>query len=148
MEFLSNNTRVISCHKRAIDSVKPLSIEYSVYDEMTMSERQVADYLRELELWWHYESPVFLTDEKERPRVWTPDFYIPKLGMYIEVCGSESLREQYQYREKVYKKNNYSVVFLHLYKERERWRSFLLKRIVQLENSRHMGVMKILESRV
>jgi hypothetical protein len=131
-----------------VDSVKQLSIEYSVYDEMTPSERQVVDYLKELELWWHYESPVFLTDEKERPRVWTPDFYIPKLGMYVEVCGSESLQEQYQYRERVYKKIKYSVVFLHLYKEREKWKSFLLKRIVQLENSRHIDVMKILESRV
>ena len=125
-----------------------MSVKYSVYDGMTISERQVADYLEELGLWWHYESPVFLTDEKGRPRVWTPDFYIPKLGMYVEVCGSESLREQYQYREKTYRKNNYSVVFLHLYKEREKWKSFLLKRIVQLENSRHLEVMKILESRV
>jgi len=143
-----NRPKLISWHERAIDLVKSVSIEYSVYDEMTMSERQVADYLRELELWWHYEAPVFLMDEKERPRVWTPDFYVPKLGMYIEVRGSESLQEQYKYRERVYKKNNYSVVFLHLYKERERWKSFLLKRIVQLENSRHSEVMKILESRI
>jgi hypothetical protein len=124
-----------------------MSIEY-VYDDMTMSERQVADYLKELGLWWCYESPVFLMDEKKRPRVWTPDFYIPKMGMYIEVCGSESLREQYEYREKRYKENNYSVVFLHLYKEKERWKSFLLKRIIQLENSRHSDIMKILESKV
>lgn len=114
---------------------------------MTNSERQVADYLEELGLWWHYESPVFLKDEKERPRVWTPDFYIPKLGMY-EVCGSESLREQYQYREKIHRKNDYSVVFLHLYKEREKWKSFLVRRIVQLKNSRHSEVMRILESKV
>jgi hypothetical protein len=67
--------------------------------------------------------------------------------MYVEVCGTESLREQYQYREKMYRKNDYSVVFLHLYKEREKWKSYLLKRIVELENSRHLKVMKILESR-
>jgi hypothetical protein len=127
--------------------VKPLSTDYSVYEEMTASEKQVADYLKELQLWWHYESPVFLKDEKERPRVWTPDFYIPKLGMYVEVCGTESLREQYQYREKMYRKNDYNVIFLHLYKEREKWKSYLLKRIVELEKSRHLKVMKILESR-
>ena len=124
-----------------------MSIEYSVYDDMTISEKQVADYLEELGLWWHYESPVFLIDERGRPRVWTPDFYIPKLGMYVEVCGSESLREHYQYREKMYRKNDYSVIFLHLYKEREKWKSYLLKRIVELEKSRHSKVMKILESR-
>jgi len=116
---------------------------HSVYEEMTFSERQVADYLQELELWWFYESPVFLEDERGRPRVWTPDFYIPKLGIYVEVCGSESLHEQYQYREKIYKMNNYSVVFLHLYKERAEWKSFLLERIIQLENSRFVDMTKI-----
>jgi len=123
-------------------------MDYSVYKEMTESEKQVADYLKELQLWWHYESPVFLIDEKGRPRVWTPDFYIPKLGMYVEVCGSESLKEQYKYREGVYKNNNYSVVFLHLYKEKEKWKSFLLKRIVELEKSRHSEVLKIFKSRI
>jgi hypothetical protein len=39
-------------------------MDYSVYEGMTASEKQVADYLKELQLWWHYESPVFLKDEK------------------------------------------------------------------------------------
>ena len=119
-----------------------------MYDEMTASERQVADYLKELGLWWHYEAPVFLNDEKKRPRVWTPDFFVPKLGMYIEVCGSESLKEQYKYREARYRENNYYVIFLHLYKEKEAWKSYLLKSIIKLENSRHSEVMRIFEPRV
>jgi hypothetical protein len=41
----------------------------SVYADMEESEKLVADYLRELNLWWIYESPVFVYDEKERPRV-------------------------------------------------------------------------------
>jgi hypothetical protein len=32
----------------------------SVYDDMKVSERQVADYLKELGLFWFYESPVFV----------------------------------------------------------------------------------------
>jgi len=36
-----SHTKVISWHKRTIDSAKSLSIEYSVYDEMTLPERQV-----------------------------------------------------------------------------------------------------------
>lgn len=58
---------------------------HSVYADMTPHEKEVANYLQELGLWWQYESPVFVYDEKDRPRVWTPDFYIPKLGMYVEV---------------------------------------------------------------
>ena len=93
----------------------------SVYADMEKSEKQVADYLRELDLWWVYEFPVFVYDEKTRPRVWTPDFYIPKLGMHVEVCGKE--REDYEYRDRIYKKNGYHVIFVHLYKERKEGRS-------------------------
>jgi len=81
-------------------------------------------------------------DEKKRPRVWTPDFYIPKLGMFIEVCGSEEFN--YKYREKIYRKNGYYVIFVHLYKERKKWKKFLVKRIMEIEEKRHVSVMKML----
>jgi hypothetical protein len=116
----------------------------SVYADMKDSEKQVADYLRELDLWWWYEYPVFVYDEKKRPRVWTPDFYIPKLGMFIEVCGKE--REDYEYRERIFIKNGYNVIFLHLYKERKKWKNYLIARIREIEEKRHDEVMKMLHS--
>lgn len=118
-------------------------VKDSIYDSMKDSEKQVANYLKELDLWWIYEFPVFVYDEKDRPRVWTPDFYIPKLGMYIEVCGSEEF--DYEYREKIYRKNGYHVVFVHIYKERK-WKSFLVKRIMEIEDLRHSEVMKMIHS--
>lgn len=116
----------------------------SVYSDMTDLEKQVADCLRALDLWWVYEFPVFVYDEKKRPRVWTPDFYIPKLGMYVEVCGSEDF--DYEYREKMYRKNGYYVIFLHLYKERKRWKNYLVKRIMEIEELRHSEVIKMIDS--
>ena len=116
----------------------------SVYADMTDSETQVANYLRELDLWWVYEFPVFVYDEKKRPRVWAPDFYIPKLGMYIEVCGTK--RFNYEYREKIYRKNGHYVIFLHLYKERKKWKNYLVKRIKEIEELRHSEVMKMVDS--
>ena len=114
----------------------------SIYTDMEDSERQVAELLKSLDLWWWYEFPVFIYDEKKRPRVWTPDFYIPKLGMYIEVCGSADF--DYKYREKMYKKNGYHVIFVHLYKEKKKWKNFLVKRIMEIEEKRHSEVMKML----
>lgn len=93
----------------------------SIYNDMMDSEKEVANYLTELGLYWIYQSPVFVYDEKDRPRVWTPDFYIPKLGVYIEVCGSEDFN--YDYRDKIYRKNGIFVVFIHLFKERGEWGS-------------------------
>jgi len=113
----------------------------SIYDDMTDFEKQVANYLRELNLWWVYEFPVFVYDEKDRPRVWTPDFYIPKLGMYIEVCGSKDFN--YEYREKIYRKNGYHAIFLHLYKKHMKWKKYLVKRIMEIEDLRHSEVMRM-----
>ena len=81
-------------------------------------------------------------DEKKRPRVWTPDFYIPRLGMYIEVCGSE--RFDYTYREKIYNENGYPVIFVHFYKKEEKWKNYLISRIGEIEEERHDEVTKML----
>ena len=116
----------------------------SIYADMRDSEILVANYLRELDLWWIYEFPVFVYDEKKRPRVWTPDFYLPRLGIYIEVSGSKDF--DYEYREKIYKKNGYHVIFLHLYKERKKWKKYLVKRIEEIEEFRHSEVMKMMDS--
>jgi hypothetical protein len=127
------------------NSNRELSLmKYSSYADMEESENVVAHYLKELGIWWVYESPLFVYDEKGRPRVWTPDFYLPKLGMYIEVCGSE--RFDYEYREKIYKKNGYPVIFVHFYKKEEKWQNYLIARIKEIENKRHEEVMKMLAS--
>ena len=111
---------------------------------MENSERQVADYLKKLDLWWIYEFPVFVYDEKRRPRVWTLDFCIPKLGMYIEVCGSKDFN--YEYMDRIYRKNGYHVIFVHLHKERKKWKNHPVKRIMEIEEKRHDEVMKMLHS--
>ena len=103
----------------------------SIYEDMTDVEEKVANYLRELDLWWVYEFPVFVYDKKGRPRVWTPDFYIPKLGMHIEVCGSKDFN--YEYMDRIYRKNGHHVIFVHLHKERTKWKNHPVKRIMEIE---------------
>jgi len=85
----------------------------SIYDRMTKSEKEVAILLKKLDISWSYEQPVFIWDEHKRPRVWAPDFYLIQFGMYIEVCGSETF--DYEYRRKIFDRNGYRVIFLHLY---------------------------------
>lgn len=114
----------------------------SVYEDMTNAEKKVADCLQDLGLWWWYEFPVFVLDEKERPRVWTPDFYIPKLGMFIEVCGTKL--KDYDYREKIFKKNGYHIVFLHLYKKENKWEQYLVQKIMEIEEVRHSEIKKMI----
>ena len=111
--------------------------------EMSSPEEHVSDYLTEIGLHWIFQSPAFIYDERKRPRVWTPDFYLPELGIYIEVCGSE--RFNYSYRRRIYQNNGYLVIFIHYYKEKEKWKNFLVKRIKEIENQRHSEATKIID---
>ena len=116
----------------------------SVYKGMTEAERQVARYLKKLDLWWVFEFPLFVYDENNRPRLWSPDFYMPKLGLFIEVCGSEKF--DYEYRNKIYGKNGIPVVFLHYYKRQRKWKTFLAKRVMEIEQQRQSEAKKLMES--
>ncbi len=118
----------------------------SVYDQMTKFEKEVAIMLKDPGIKWSYEQPVFVWDENKRPRVWAPDFYLVPFGIYVEICGSEKF--DYEYRRKIFEKNGYRVIFLHLYKEKNRWlfhfisylesftqkRNYKLKTILQKDN--------------
>jgi len=96
----------------------------SIYDKMTSAEREVAELLKNLGIKWSYEHPVFVWDENRRPRVWAPDFFLTHFGIYIEVCGSKNF--DYEYRRKIFDKNGYKVIFLHLYKETDKWKKHLM----------------------
>ena len=108
---------------------------------MNNAEKKAAIFLEELNLRWIYEFPVFVYDDKKRPRVWIPDFYIPKLGMYIEICSEQ--RQDYEYKEKIFKENGYNVIFLHLYKEQNSWKQKLINSIMKIEDLRHSEIEKM-----
>ena len=96
----------------------------SIYEKMTNAEKEVAALLKDLGIKWSYEQPVFVWDENKKPRVWAPDFYLIQFGIYIEVCGSSNFN--YDYRRKIFDKNGYRVIFLHLYKDIDQRKSHLL----------------------
>jgi len=104
--------------------------EENVYGKMTDSEKQVAEYLDKLDISWKFEYPVFLNDEKERPRLWTPDFYLPDLNIYVEVCGSKNF--DYEYRKHRYFENKIDVIYLHLYKDKIEWQDHFKERLPRL----------------
>ena len=104
----------------------------SVYDNMTSAELKVSDYINQLGLWWQYEQPVFVFDDKQRPRVWTPDFYIPELGMYIEVAGNREWN--YEFREKVYELNRIPVIFVSI--QSHKWKEDLFVQMHAIHQQR------------
>lgn len=101
--------------------------------DKTYSEKLVEDFLKERNIRCDFEQPVYVKDDKDRPRVWSPDFYLPELGMYVEVCGAK--RRAYKFRKEVYKKNKIPVIFVHTYKE-TKWRFYLLTEMKRITEER------------
>jgi len=113
----------------------------SVYDKMTETEREVATLLKNLGIFWNYEKPVYICDDNSRPRVWTPDFFLVQFGVYLEVCGSKDF--DYEYRKKIFDRNGYKIIFLHLYKEPNKWKYHLIKYLEKIVNYRGLKISSI-----
>ncbi len=110
---------------------------------MTRSERVVAKFLRELEILWSYEKPIYVRDKNKRPRVWTPDFFLVQFNIYVEVCGSEDFN--YEYRRIIYKENGYKVIFLHLFKDSNKWKKYFLYYLIEISKYRNHKLNRIIE---
>jgi hypothetical protein len=91
---------------------------------MSYPERKVTEYLRHIGIDWTYEQPVFVWDDEGRPRVLEPDFYLHKIGIYVEVCGSRDF--DYEFRKRIFSKNGCCVIFLHVFKGANRWQSYFM----------------------
>jgi len=113
-----------------------------IYEKMTKPEREVAELLKDLGIKWSYEHPVFIYDENNRPRVWAPDFYLIPFGIYVEVCGSEKF--DYEYRRRIFDRNGYRVIFLHLYKDTNKWKHHLVRYLERIINYRFCKLKEIL----
>lgn len=105
---------------------------HSVYNRMSSGEKAVAGQLTTLGLYWQYESPVCISDERGLQRTWYPDFCLPLLGIYIEVMGEAA---SYDYRRSIYEKNLVPIFFINPYTDTG-WPCQLLSSITDICTAR------------
>ena len=60
------------------------------------------------------------------------------------MCGSEDF--DYEYRRTIYRENGYNVIFLHVYKEYEKWKKHFLWYVTKISNYRNYKLNEILEN--
>jgi len=108
-------------------------MEIEDWSKMTPVERDVAGYLDELGISYEFEYPVFVKDERGRPRLWTPDFYLIDIKIYIEVYESESF--DLEYNKKIYAENKIDIIFLPLFKKDLMWKEHFLELLKIIVNS-------------
>lgn len=99
---------------------------------MTLAERRVAGLFRKWGLDWVFERAVFVQDPDGRPRIWTPDFFLPALRVYVEVVGNPDA--DYSFREEVFLENSQDVLFVHPHENN--WIRTLIQDLEQIEADR------------
>lgn len=68
---------------------------------------------------------------------------ISAFGIYIEVCGSKDF--EYEYRRITYKENGYNVTFLHLFKDTNKWKYYLINYLCVIINFKNKELNKLLK---
>jgi hypothetical protein len=101
---------------------------------MSYAENEVATFLKKNHIRWEFQHPVSVKDPDDLTRIWYPDFYLPDLGLYVEVCGAE--REGYERRKTTFEKNRIPIVFVQTYKDENTWKNYLLMTIKKIHESR------------
>jgi len=110
--------------------------------EMTREERKVANFLKEKNFRYKFQPSVSVKDMGNRERLFYPDFYLTELNIYIEVCGAER-NEDYERRDKIYKKEEIPIIFVETYKGEDKWKHYLLRRIEEIQEKRQSAISTI-----
>ena len=119
----------------------------SVYEKMTQGERETADFLTSLGVYWKYHQSVTINDEEDLQRIYYPDFFLPQFGVYIEVCGADR-KEEYDRRRKLYFKNNIKIIFVETFKDCRKWKMFLLSSLFKIQVERMSLLYSIAEEMI
>jgi hypothetical protein len=113
-------------------------LKESVYDRMTIAEKEVAKVLKKFRIQWTFEQPLFVWDDDGGPRVWTPDFYLVQFGILLEVCGSEKF--DYEYRCQIFDRNVHRAIFYMFTKKQKNGKNTCLVIFDFLTHHRNRGV--------
>jgi hypothetical protein len=118
-----------------------------IYQKMTLGERQTADFLSSLGIYWKFHYPVTVYDKEDLARIYYPDFYLPQFGIYVEVCGANR-KQEYDRRKRLYFANNVKVIFVETYKDRAKWKMFLLSSLFRIQVERITHLYTIAEEKL
>lgn len=119
----------------------------SIYDKMTQGERQTADYLTYLGIFWKYHHPVTITDEEDLSRIYYPDFSSRSSEFISKYAGLIEKKSILEGRSCILK-NNIKVVFVETFKDGTKWKFFLLHSLFKTQVERMSLLYAIAEENI
>ena len=99
-----------------------------VEESGSAGEKQIARMLNHYQVRFFYEHPVAVLD-REKVRVWYPDFWLPDYGVAIEyagVKGNEDYDAGIDHKKEVYRASGVSCLFVDVQDLRGGWPKRLL----------------------
>lgn len=109
---------------------------------LSNGEKEIKKILDECNIKYVYEYPLLIQEsrgDKEYQRIWYPDFWLSEFGIVIEYFGMnnhKAYNEGMEHKKKTYKKLNIDLIPVYLETTKKDLKSYLLKSIMRIINSK------------
>ena len=90
---------------------------------MNKTEEKVGDFLANY-FKVEYETPLIIKDKRGYVRIWYPDFYLPQLGLFVEVAPFE--KESDEDKAEAYNNEHKPVIWIKHYQIEKGWKRYLI----------------------
>jgi len=94
-------------------------------------ERRIADYLESCGIRYEYERGVLVLD-RDKPKIWHPDFYLPEFAVYLEyfgLAGNEEYDSGVRRKIGVYREMSMDVVPVYPWTFCDDWQGYILQNV-------------------
>lgn len=101
-------------------------------------ERKIAEFLNNYGINYVYEPGVLVTD-RDKPKIWYPDFYLPEFAAYIEYygfVGNQNYDHGIERKKKVYSAMGLEVIAVYPWTFCENWQKYIVNNLYEISRNR------------
>ena len=107
-------------------------------------EGKIARFLEKNSIQYQYEAPVLVAPVDQKPRIWYPDFYLPRYKAYIEFYGlaeRQSYKKGIELKNKTYTKMGLDVIPVYPWMLSGNWQGYLMRELKRKTYRPHNNLM-------
>ncbi len=106
-------------------------------------ERRIAYFLENNSIKYHYESGILITSD-QKPRIWSPDSYLPEFSAYIEyfgLVGKQNYDDGIKRKETLYSKAGLAVIPVYPWTFSGNWQEYIMEELESIIIRRYKNLM-------
>jgi len=101
-------------------------------------ERRIAYFLDNYGIRYVYEQGLLVKD-RDKPKIWHPDFFLPEFALYIEyygMAGNQDYDRGIEHKKSVYDEMGLDVLSVYPWTFCDDWQGYLMDNLYQVSNRR------------